>query len=57
LLTNGEDIDTSLGILESAVGGKLATNGTAYDSTRWGTYQIRVGSYVSGASGYITFVV
>lgn len=55
LLTNGEDIDTSLGILESAIGGKLATNGTAYDSTRWNNKQARYGSYSSGASGYITF--
>lgn len=35
--------------------GKLSTNGTAYDSTRWNNKQARYGSYSSGASGYITF--
>ena len=35
--------------------GAVSTTGTAYNSTRWGNYQIRVGSFSSGAAGYITF--
>jgi hypothetical protein len=33
----------------------VTTSGTAYDSTRWNGYQLRFGSGLSGASGYITF--
>ena len=41
--------------LQTALNGKLGTGETAYNSTRWNGYRIRVGSYSSGTSGYITF--
>jgi hypothetical protein len=41
--------------LQSALDSKLGTGETAYNSTRWGGYQLRFGSGLSGASGYITF--
>ena len=41
--------------LQSALDSKLGTGGTAYNSTRWNGYQLRFGSGLSGASGYITF--
>jgi hypothetical protein len=41
--------------LQTALNGKLGTGETAYNSTRWNGYQLRFGSGLSGASGYITF--
>lgn len=40
--------------IQTQLNGKLSTSGTAYNSTRFGGKQLRVGSYTSGASGYIT---
>ena len=40
--------------LTAANVGAVSTSGTAYNSTRFGGKQLRVGSYTSGASGYIT---
>ena len=41
--------------LQTALNSKLGTDETAYNSTRWNGYRIRVGSYSSGLSNYITF--
>lgn len=51
---NGKALSANISLTASDVGA-VSTSGTAYNSTRWGNYQIRVGSYSNGDNGYITF--
>lgn len=51
----GYVLQNSISSLQSSLSGKLSTSDTAYNSTRYNGYQMRIGSFSSGASGYITF--
>lgn len=54
--SNGDALSAYQGyVLNSALNNKLSTSDTAYNSTRYNGYQMRIGSFSSGASGYITF--
>lgn len=53
---DGEALSAYQGkVLNDALNDKLSVSDTAYNSTRYNGYQMRIGSYSSGASGYITF--
>lgn len=54
VVSNGIVTNIATRNLTAANIGAVSTTGNAYNSTRWGNKQLRVGDYSSGLSGYIT---